>query len=183
MKLLTETYKNEISFILSGYDRIIISCTLPEISYSQGMTRYMYQNQERIFDYPKFAEPFKETIRANAERIAKENGLEIEFIRKSGVRKESIISEKIEKRGNHPGIVHIISAMEACPTYKPWHNKTTGKTFLKPDTSKCLHYYFYFIDEQVGLGYVRVPTRCPFRFAGLRERPQFAGFRNGKGRD
>jgi DNA-binding MarR family transcriptional regulator len=53
--------------------------------------------------------------------------------------------------------------MEGCNTYKPWHDKTTGKTFLKPDTSKCLHYYFYFIDEQVGLGYVRVPTWCPFR--------------------
>jgi len=26
-----------------------------------------------------------------------------------------------------------------------------------------LHYYFYFIDPQVGLGYVRVPTWCPFR--------------------
>ena len=89
--------------------------------------------------------------------------MQIEFIRKTGVRKESIISEKIKKRGDHPGIVHIISAMEACNTYKPWHDKTTGKTFLKPDQSKCLHYYFYFIDEQVGLGYVRVPTWCPFR--------------------
>jgi DNA-binding MarR family transcriptional regulator len=123
----------------------------------------MYQNGVRIFDYPKFAEPFKESIRSNAERIAKENGLEIEYIRKSGVRKESIISDKIKKRGDHPGIVHIISVMEGCNTYKPWHDKTTGKTFLKPDTSKCLHYYFYFIDEQVGLGYVRVPTWCPFR--------------------
>jgi hypothetical protein len=36
------------------------------------MTRYMYQNEVRIFDYPKFAEPFKDAIRANAERIAKE---------------------------------------------------------------------------------------------------------------
>jgi len=123
----------------------------------------MYQNEVKIFDYPKFAEPFKEVIRANAERIAKEQGVEIEFIRKTGVRKESIISDKIKKRGNHPGIVHILSVMEACNTYKPWHDKTTGKTFLKPDTSKCLHYYFYFIDEQVGLGYVRVPTWCPFR--------------------
>lgn len=61
----------------------------------------------KIFDYPKFAEPFKETIRANAERIAKEHGVEIEFIRKAGIRKESIISEKIEKRGNHSGIVHL----------------------------------------------------------------------------
>ncbi len=116
-----------------------------------------------IFDYPKFADPFKETIRANAERLAIENGVEIEFIRKSGVRKESIISEKIQKWGNHLCIVHIISAMEACHTYKPWHDKSTGKTFLKPDQSKCLHYYFYFIDPQVSLGYVRVPTWCPFR--------------------
>ncbi|HKK58602.1 MAG TPA: hypothetical protein VJ937_03935 [Salinivirga sp.] len=163
MELLTETYKRDISCVLSCYDRLIISGTLPEISYSQGMTSYMYQNGIRIFDYPKFAEPFKESIRSNAERIAKENEVEIEFIRKSGIRKESIISDKIKKRGDHPGIVHIISAMEGCNTYKPWHDKTTGKTFLKPSTSKCLHYYFYFIDEQVGLGYVRVPTWSPFR--------------------
>jgi DNA-binding MarR family transcriptional regulator len=123
----------------------------------------MYQNDIKIFDYPKFAEPFKDAIRAIAEGIARKHEVQIEFIRKTGVRKESIISEKIKKRGDHPGIVHIISAMEACNTYKPWHDKTTGKTFLKPDQSKCLHYYFYFIDEQVGLGYVRVPTWCPFR--------------------
>jgi len=163
MELLTKTYERKITCVLSCYDRLILSGTLPEISFSQGMTNYMYQNDVKIFDYPKFAEPFKEVIRANAERIAKEQGVEIEFIRKTGVRKESIISDKIKKRGNHPGIVHILSVMEACNTYKPWHDKTTGKTFLKPDTSKCLHYYFYFIDEQVGLGYVRVPTWCPFR--------------------
>ena len=60
-------------WILSCYDRLILSGTIPEISYSQGMTKYMYQNEVRIFDYPKFAEPFKETIRVNAEQIAKEN--------------------------------------------------------------------------------------------------------------
>lgn len=163
MELITETYKSKISCVLSCYDRLILTGTLPEISYSQGMTRYMYENSIKIFDYPKFAEPFKEAIRANAEHIAKEHEVEIDFIRKADVRKESIISEKIKKRGYHPGIVHIISSMEACNTYKPWHDKKTGKTFLKPDQSKCLHYYFYFIDPQVGLGYVRVPTWCPFR--------------------
>ena len=43
--------------------------------------------------------------------------------------------------------------MEQCNTYKPWHDKTTGKTFLKFDRSKCLHYYFYFIDKELGLCY------------------------------
>ncbi|MEE4254744.1 MAG: hypothetical protein V2I50_11950, partial [Desulfuromusa sp.] len=51
----------------------------------------------------------------------------------------------------------------SCPSYKPWHNKKTGQTYLKPDQGKCLHYYFYLIDEDLGLCYVRVPTWCPFR--------------------
>lgn len=29
--------------------------------------------------------------------------------------------------------------------------------------SKCLHYYFYFIDRELGLCYLRVPTWPPFR--------------------
>ncbi len=43
------------------------------------------------------------------------------------------------------------------------HDKTTGKTFLKFDQSKCLHYYFYFIDKELGFCYLRVPTWAPFR--------------------
>ncbi len=34
---------------------------------------------------------------------------------------------------------------------------------LRPDTTKCLHYYFYWMDRELGLIYVRVPTYCPFR--------------------
>src|SRR5215471_10190956 len=64
---------------------------------------------------------------------------------------------------DHPGLVCILSAMEPCSTYKPWHNKQTGKTYLRPDEGKCLHYYFYFIDQALGLGYVRVPTWLPCR--------------------
>ena len=35
------------------------------------------------------------------------------------------------------------------------------RTF-KPDTSKCLTDYFYFIDPELGLCFVRVPTWAPF---------------------
>jgi hypothetical protein len=34
---------------------------------------------------------------------------------------------------------------------------------LRHDTTKCLHYYFYWMDRELGLIYVRVPTYCPFR--------------------
>jgi hypothetical protein len=53
--------------------------------------------------------------------------------------------------------------METCASYRPWHDKATGKTYLKPDRSKCMTYYFYFMDQQLGLCYLRVPTWCPFQ--------------------
>jgi hypothetical protein len=161
--LLTERYEDKISGQLSCYDRIVIQGTLPGFCYAEGMTTYLYANNIRIFDYPRFAEPLRNELRDNAEQIAKANGLEIEFIRKNDFRKEQRIKSILKERGSHPGLVHIFSAMEPCPTYKPWHNKKTHRTYLKPDQSKCLHYYFYFIDEKLGLCYVRVPTWCPFR--------------------
>ncbi len=160
---LIERYANRIRGVISCYDRIIVQGTLPVFCFAEGMTSYLYAHQIRIFDYPRFAEPLRDAIRTNAERLAGENGIEIEFIRKAHIRKEDIIANVLKRRGTHPGLVHILSAMEACQSYKPWHDKATGKTFLRPDTGKCLHYYFYLIDEELGLCYVRVPTWCPFR--------------------
>jgi len=127
------------------------------------MTSYLNVHKIRIFDYARFAEPLRDEIRSNAEKLAQESGIEIEFVRKATFRKEARIKEILAQRGTHPGLVHILSAMEACPSYKPWHDKNTHRTFLKPDSGKCLHYYFYFIDEELGLCYLRVPTWCPFR--------------------
>ncbi|MBW1992811.1 MAG: MarR family transcriptional regulator, partial [Deltaproteobacteria bacterium] len=137
--------------------------TLPGFCYVKGMTTFLNINGIRIFDYPRFAELFRNQLRANAEKIVKEAGFVIEFIKKNNFRKEQRIKQILAKRGDHPGMVHIFSAMEPCATYKPWHDKKSHRTFLKPDQSKCLHYYFYFIDELLGLCYVQVPSWCPFR--------------------
>ena len=105
----------------------------------------------RIFDYARFAEPLRDAIRERAQQVAEAQGARIEYIAKAHIRKEDVVAKVLAARGDHPGLVHIISGMENCSAYKPWHDKATGKTFLKPDSGKCLHYYFYFIDEVLGL--------------------------------
>jgi hypothetical protein len=162
-KTLAEKYNNKIHGVLNCYDRIVITGTLPGLCYAQGMTSYLYSQHIRIFDYPQFASPLRDQIRKNAEAIADKNNITIEFIRKQSFRKEKRVKQIIKERGDHPGLVHIFSTMETCQTYKPWYDKKQGKAFLKGATSKCAHYYFYFIDEVLGLCYVRVPTWCPFR--------------------
>jgi hypothetical protein len=163
MDLFLERHSAKITGVLSCWDRVVITGTIPGICFAQGMTNYLYAHGIRIFDYAKWAEPLRNEIRENAERLALEAGIEIEFIRKNNFRKEQRVRDILVKRGDHPGLVHVFSAMETCSTYKPWHDKNTHRTYVTGSTSKCLHYYFYFIVPELGLCYLRVPTWAPFR--------------------
>lgn len=163
MTSLVERYGGKVLGELSCLDRVVITGTLPDICHAQAMERYLRVRKVRLFDYPRWAEPLREEIRINAERVAREAGLEIDFIRRKNFRKEERVKQILAERGDHPGLVHVFSAMEPCLSFRPWHEKTTGKTTLRPRDAKCLHYYFYFVDAELGLCYLRVPTWAPFR--------------------
>jgi len=162
--MLTERYATRIRGVLSCFDRMVIQGTLPEIAHAQAFTRELNRRRIRIFDFTKFSQPLREQIKENAGKLAKEHDLEIEFIRRiDAFRKEDRIQEVLAERGTKPGLVHIFSAMETCPSFEPWYDKASGKSYLKPDSGRCLHYYFYFIDRDLGLCHLRVPTWAPFR--------------------
>lgn len=163
MENLTDKYRDKISGVLGCYDRVILTGTIKNISYAQGMSSYLYNQKINIFDYPKFAELLRDQIRQNAEELSKSHDCPIDFIRSHKERKEDIVKRKLQSKGSRPGLVAILSAMETCSAYRPWHDKPSGKTYLRGSTSKCLHYYFYVNDKHLGLCYFRVPTWCPFR--------------------
>jgi hypothetical protein len=102
------------------------------------MTKFLYAIGVRIFDYPQFASTLRDRVRARAASLAAQAGITIEHIAKSYIRKEAVVAEVLKRRGEHPGLVHVISAMEACGAYQPWHDKQTHKTFVRPDSGKCL---------------------------------------------
>src|SRR5947209_6214901 len=106
---LTERYDDRIAGVLSCYDRVVVTGTLPTVCYAAGMTKFLYAIGVRIFDYPQFASTLRDRVRERAASLAAQAGITIE------------------------------------------------------DSGKCLHYYFYFIDAELGLVYLRVPTWAPFR--------------------
>ncbi len=95
--LITERYAEEIQGVLTCYDRMIIQGYVAPWSYSEGMTSYLNANHIKNFDYSKFCEPLTRKVRGIAEAIAKESGIEIEFIRKQkAFRKDERIQEIIK---------------------------------------------------------------------------------------
>ncbi len=47
----------------------------------------------------------------------------------------------LEGRGDAPGLVHILSAMERCTSFRHWRDPKTGATTPRTTSGKCPHHY------------------------------------------
>jgi hypothetical protein len=73
-QLLTERYRERLAGVLSCYDRIIVTGTLPGACYTKGMMGFLSARQIRVFDYPRFAEPLRDRVRDRACQEAHSQG-------------------------------------------------------------------------------------------------------------
>jgi hypothetical protein len=161
--LLNSRYASQIAGPLGCFDRVIITGNLLDACPPAALERQLHFANIRCFDLGRFAEPLRDALRDHALTLARAAGLEVEFIQRRDFRKEDRIAEILHRRGDHSGLVHVFSAMEPCPAFRPWHDKKSGRTGVKITQGKCLHFYFYFVHERLGLCYLRVPTWLPLR--------------------
>lgn len=122
------------------------------------MTKFLNANHVRIFDYPKFAEPLRDRVRERASALAAEAGITIEHIAKNHIRKELVVAKALEQRGDHPGPGACDLGEGGVRCLQALARQADPQDFERPDSTKCLHYYFYFLDAEFGLVYLRVPT-------------------------
>ena len=71
---LTERYDDRIAGVLSCYDRVVVTGTLPTVCYAAGMTKFLYAIGIRIFDYPQFASTLRDRVRERAAALAARRG-------------------------------------------------------------------------------------------------------------
>lgn len=79
---LRQRYADRIHGVLSCFDRVVITGTLPDICHGAAMAAYLTVRDIRLFDYPGWANGLREHLREHVERLAKDNGLEIQFLRR-----------------------------------------------------------------------------------------------------
>jgi hypothetical protein len=101
----------------------VITGTPLVVCYAAGMTGYLNAKGIRIFDYPQFAMTLRDQMRDRAASRAAEARVTVGQIAKPHIRKDDVVARVLARRGDHPGLVHVISAMEVCDAYKPWHDK------------------------------------------------------------
>jgi len=160
---LVARYASQIAGQLGCFDRVIITGSLIDVCHPAALERPLHFAGIRCFDLGVFAEPLRDGRRDHAVELAREARLEVEFIPRKNFPKEERLAELLARRGPPPGLGHVFWAMGPGPTFRPWHDQTSGRTGVKITQGKCLHFYFYFVHERLGLCYLRVPAWLPCR--------------------
>ena len=114
---LTKRYEDRLAGVLSCYDRIVISGTLPGACYGAGMTSFLDAHDIRIFDDPRFAESLRERIRSRAQELASAAGIVIEQVAKAQVRKEALVAAMIEQGGT---VRNAVKLSLTCTDAEAW---------------------------------------------------------------
>ena len=151
-------YSKMIAGTISCFDRLVFKGHLP-LGWGEAMERLLYRNGLLIKDFKSFvsqqADRLKEHAKATAQRAARP------YISLRGrVRKEDRVREIVERDGITDGLVCVLSAVEACQSFKVVYGKTRPRIVARG--RKCLCLYYYFIDREFGLMHVRIPTWFPF---------------------
>jgi hypothetical protein len=148
--------------VLSGFDRLRLMGTLRPLYQPSLMQRYLIRAGVLLKDFAAFAGGWTERVRAAAHQLAQQAGRPLLYLHGSSERKELLARDQARHEGITSGLIGIWSVVEPCLTYFVRKDRQQKKLLLRLEPGKCLHYYFYFLHEQLGLLHLRLQTWFPF---------------------
>lgn len=155
-------HAQDVIGVLSGFDRLRLMATLRPLYQPSLMQRYLIRVGVLLKDFAAFAAGWTERVRAAAHQLAERSGRPLRYLHGSTQRKELLARDQARRDGLRCGLIGIWSVVEPCLTYFVRRDRAQKKLVLRLERGKCLHYYFYFLHEQLGLLHLRLQTWLPF---------------------
>jgi hypothetical protein len=140
------------------------------------MLGYLWRRQILLKDFKAFASNLTAQVRQAAEEVAVRQGRPLLYLANAQMDKEAWAREVAVRDRIRDGLIGVLKSVERCRSFEVQGNRATKKLELRGGPSKCLHYYHYFQDAEVGLVYVRSQTWFPFSIhVGMNGREWLAG--------
>lgn len=103
---LISRYASQIAGQLGCFDRVILTGSLLDVCHPMALEHQLRCAGIRCFDLGIVAEPLCDALRDHAVQLARDAGLEVEFIQRKTFRQEDRVAEGRARRGgrqNHRG--------------------------------------------------------------------------------
>jgi len=161
MKLM-ELYQDKIMGAIRGLDRIRFRGTLRLLANHRGLSRFMSHTHVLLKDFSGWVNGLTSQIRTSFESRAKDMGVEVRYLRSSGVDKEKLARQIAMEKGITEGSICMFSVVEPCIAPMVKGNKSAKKLELIMASRKCIWLYHYFNHPEFGFGNVRLQSWVPF---------------------
>jgi hypothetical protein len=143
---------------LTTVDRLIIHGHLRHFWYRAGMAEFLDRQGLRIQrDFGRYVHETTERVKAHAERIATRAHRPFIYQEKVVRGKDDLAREIAKKDGITQGLICVFYTLELAKCF------ALRRRCIVPELRKCLHFYFYLIDRELGFMHVRLQSWFPFQ--------------------
>lgn len=155
-------HASKITGVLKGFDRLLFRGQLMRLNFAEGVEGFLRRQGVLKKEFGRFVEQVTGMIREEAEQTAAALGRPVAYLESSKTRKEDFARGLLQQHPTDDGLVCVLKCVEPCRTWQVFRSKQEQTQVLRRRTGKCLHYYFYFLDPELGWSHLRVQTWMPF---------------------
>ena len=119
-------------------------------------------------DFKPYVQDVSQKIKQHAEQLAAEAGRPFRYLQgtmtaRNGQGKESLARQIATDDEVKEGLICVFSTLEACSTFTVCGNRKTHQLEVVRRQTKCLHFYFYYLDAELGFIHIRLQSWFPFQ--------------------
>lgn len=168
METFLSIHQDAIIGSLTTFDRLIFKGHLTSF-YPQGaFGRFLSKQGILLKDFKAYVEGKSQSIKECAMSIAEKAGRPYQYLAgamtaKKGQSKEDLVKAMIVKDQLTEGLVCVLAAVEPCRTFTVQGNHQSKRLEVVRRQSKCLHFYFYYLDAELGLIHIRLQSWFPLQ--------------------
>ena len=168
MDTFLSIHQNDVLGTLSTFDRMIFKGHLTMLYPNGAFGRLLNRQGVLLKEFKPYVEGVSQQIKRHAEELASQAGrpfqyLEASMTAKNGQSKEALAQQIVAKDNLNEGLICVFYTLEPCSTFTVRGNRQTQKLEVIRRRSKCLHFYFYYLDAELGFMHIRLQSWFPFQ--------------------
>jgi hypothetical protein len=163
MLTVKEILTDKITLDIECIDRVYLNGYVKRLQLPGGLITFIREQMGFPIPSPMLLPPVTQAFRKAVEQYAQEQGLSIVDFAK-GEDKDEKARAQLAKFGTKPGVILIGKAQEKALGYKAHKSQKGSRVWFNysRQSLNVTYYYFYILDEDFGLFFIKVCTYFPF---------------------
>ena len=160
-------YESRIVGKLCAIDRLIFKGHLTGLMPRGAFARFLFVQSVLLVCFKAYVNRVTGALKSHAQAIAKRAGRPYEYLTGThtaarGRSKEERARAIAARDGIHEGLITVFAAVEPCSSFEVKGNHETQRLEVVRAARKCLFFYFYIIDRELGFMHIRLQSWFPF---------------------